>query len=141
MAGHRVQRAGAGGRAGGGSELPRAEDRAAAEAQVGSVGLPKAIDAVVANLPYQGQAASRQHLVDEVGGAELCLEYWHTLVALQRGTGLVGGPAGNEQRRRRVAHGGQVEIAAVELQRHVRPVADLTAHGGAFQVGGEAQAV
>ncbi|MCY1401937.1 hypothetical protein D9M71_170640 [compost metagenome] len=105
-----------------------AEYRAAAEAQVAAIGIAQAIDAVVTHLTHQGQAAGAHDLVEETGGGQLGLQHRHALVALQLRTGGIVRVAGDEQRRVLVTNRGQVEVGTVELQRHVRPVADLTPH-------------
>ncbi|MNE29968.1 hypothetical protein D3C76_1368810 [compost metagenome] len=122
----RLRAGGAGTRAG--FQLACAEDRAAAETQVGAIGIAQAIDAVVTHLTHQGQAAGAHDLVEETGGGQLGLQHRHALVALQLRTGGIVRVAGDEQRRVLVTNRGQVEVGTVELQRHVRPVADLTPH-------------
>ncbi|MNH22493.1 hypothetical protein D3C79_823530 [compost metagenome] len=84
-----------GGRANGGvlvaGEGTRAKHRAAAEADIGAIGIAQAVDAVVADLADQGQAAGPPDLVDEVGGGDLRLHHRHAFVAGQVAAQCLGG--------------------------------------------------
>ncbi|MNN34881.1 hypothetical protein D3C81_1487100 [compost metagenome] len=119
--------------------------RAATKAQLRAGGIGQAIDAVVADLADQGQAAGAPDLVDELCRGDLCLEHRHALVAIDVGSGHCGrsgrDEAGGDQRRGGAVQGAVQQVRGIELQRHVRPVTDFAPQRGAADVGLEAQAV
>ncbi|MCY1408860.1 hypothetical protein D9M71_241910 [compost metagenome] len=97
---------------------------------------------VVTDLGHQGQAAGAQDLVVELGGGQLSLVHRHLLVAFDGCARCIVGMAGAENRPPGVlAQRGQVEVGGVDLQWHVRPVADLATQGRTACVGLQAQAI
>ncbi|MNO45093.1 hypothetical protein D3C76_353500 [compost metagenome] len=127
-----------------GSTLKRtgAIRRTTTKAQFCGIGFRHAIDTVVANLADQGQAAGAPDLIDELGGGQLRLEHREALVAIDVcAQGGIVHSTGADQRRVRHAKSGVQQVRGIELQRHVRPIAHLTAQRGAANVGLEAQAV
>src|SRR5690606_17829793 len=101
-------------------------------------------DVVEAHLTDQRQTAGAQDAVDEVHGADRALPELLALVTLDVVTSLdlarpiavsVIRNAGSHQQRR------TTHVAGVDLQRHVRTVAQLARHRGTTDVGTEADAV
>src|SRR5690554_2994180 len=101
-------------------------------------------DVVEAHLTDQRQTAGAQDAVDEVHGTDRALPELLALVTLDVVTSLnLSGPVAvgvirktGSQQQRRAAH-----VAGVDLQRHVRTVAQLTGNRGTTDVGTEADTV
>src|SRR5690554_3875960 len=104
----------------------------------------QAADVIEAHLTDQGQTAGAQDAIDEVHGAYRALPELLALVTLDVVTSLdlarpiavsVIRNAGSHQQRR------TTHVAGVDLQRHVRTVAQLTGNRGTTDVGTEADAI
>src|SRR5690554_3139953 len=104
----------------------------------------QAADVIEAHLTDQGQTAGAQDAIDEVHGAYRALPELLALVTLNVVASLdltrpiavsVIRNAGSHQQRR------TTHVAGVDLQRHVRTVAQLARHRGTPDVGTEADAV
>ncbi|MDT4820277.1 hypothetical protein FQZ97_534160 [compost metagenome] len=123
-----------------------AEYRVAAEAQIGAIGVAQTVDAVVANLPNQSQAAGTPDLINELGRGDLRLQNRLALVSIDHTAGRAGGGgwrdiAASDKWRGCTVNGPVQQVRGVDLQRHVWPVAELTTQRGATEVSLEAQAV
>ncbi|MNF84338.1 hypothetical protein D3C84_666930 [compost metagenome] len=94
----RVGRGGADGRILGTGEFTGAKHRATAETHIGAISRAQAIDAVVSDFTYQGQAAGSQDLIEELRGCHLCLHHWHPLIARKVTAQCLRGFAGSEDR-------------------------------------------
>src|SRR5690554_2917080 len=101
-------------------------------------------DVVETYLTDQGQTAGTQDTVDEVHGTDRALPELLALVTLDVVTGRnLTGPktVGVVRLSRRQQQRGTAHVAGVDLQRHVRTVAQLTGNRGTTDVGTEADTV
>src|SRR3989344_5357119 len=144
----RVGRGGADAGILGTGEFTGAKHRATAKTDSGAIRRAKAIDAVVADFADQGQAPGTQDLIEELRGRHLRLHHRHPFVARQVTAQRLRGFAGGKDRRglgSEIGIGGldrcQVQVGGVDLQRHVRAVAQLATDGGFAQGGLETQPI